>query len=181
MANLNSSKNHFHSFFVNPAIKFESQADDEEIVLMVRAHPITQLFCLFNALVVFIFLFFTNYFFAGYFSASRVIFFNLLVIVIILNYLWFNFLAWYFNLGIITNERVIDVDFSTVLYKETTSAYYNKIEDVTVKTGGFLASMVDFGNIFVQTAGTEANIEFMNIPEPGKVAELINSSMEKSK
>ena len=88
-------------------------------------------------------------------------------------------MLWYFNLGIITTERVIDVDFSTILYKERTTAYYDKIEDVTVKTGGFLASIVNYGNIFVQTAGTEANIEFMNIPEPGKVAEIINNYVEK--
>jgi len=179
MKKFDTSGTHLHSFFVKPSIKFENQSDDEEILLMVRAHPITQLLCLFNSLIVFIFLFLVNYFFSNYFTFTQLVFLNLLVIVIVLNFLWFNFLSWYFNLGIITNERVIDVDFSTVLYKETTTAYYNKIEDVTVKTGGFLASIVDYGNIFVQTAGTEANIEFMNIPLPSRVAETIDGLIEK--
>jgi len=175
----NHKDNFFHSFFVRPAIKFENQSATEEILLMVRAHPLTQILCLFNCLVVMIFLLLIDYFFGFYFTFNQLFFFNLLVITILFNYLWFNFLAWYFNLGIITNERIIDVDFSSVLYKEVTTAYYQKIEDVTVKTGGFFASIVDYGNIFIQTAGTEANIEFMNIPKPGLVAETINDLIKK--
>ena len=179
MVKLNPKDNFFHSFFVKPAIKFEGQSKTEEIFLMVRAHPITQILCLSNSLIILVFLFLIDYLFGNFFDFSQLIFLNVLVGLIIFNYLWFNFLAWYFNLGIITNERVIDVDFSTVLYKETTTAYYNKIEDVTVKTGGFLASIVDYGNIFIQTAGTEANVEFMNIPKPGRVAEIINELIKK--
>lgn len=179
MVKLSPKDNFFHSFFVKPAIKFESQSDTEEVLLMVRAHPVTQVLCLFNSLIVLIFLFSVNYFFSSYFNLYQSVFLNLIVLFVLLNYLWFNFLGWYFNLGIITDERVIDVDFSTVLYKEISTAYFNKIEDVTVKTGGFLASVIDYGNIFIQTAGTEVNIEFMNIPKPGRVAEVINELMGK--
>ena len=56
-----------------------------------------------------------------------------------------------------------------------TIAIAGKIEDVTSKTGGFLSSIFDYGNVFVQTAGTEANIEFVNIPKPSQVAQIINS------
>jgi hypothetical protein len=54
-------------------------------------------------------------------------------------------------------------------------AVINKIEDVTSKSGGFFSSVFDYGNVFVQTAGTEANVEFMNIPKPSEVVKIINS------
>ncbi len=49
------------------------------------------------------------------------------------------------------------------------------MEDVTAKSGGFFASIFNFGNVFVQTAGTEVNLEFHNIPRPAEVTRIINS------
>jgi membrane protein YdbS with pleckstrin-like domain len=77
--------------------------------------------------------------------------------------------------GIVTNKRIIDIDFYGLIYKEITSAKLEKIEDITVKSGGFFASIFNYGNIFIQTAGTEVNIEFFNVPSPNKVRDLINS------
>ena len=79
----------------------------------------------------------------------------------------------------VTDERIIDIDFHSVLYKEVTIAMLKKIEDVTSKAGGFFSSLFDYGNVFVQTAGTEANIEFMNVPKPSQVAKIINQLLSK--
>lgn len=92
----------------------------------------------------------------------------------ILSYIWFNFISWYFNVGIITNERIIDVDFHAVIYKEVTETILPKVEDVTAKSGGFFSAIFNYGNVFVQTAGTEANIEFHNVPKPAEVTKIIN-------
>lgn len=100
---------------------------------------------------------------------------NCFGIVAILSYIWFSFLNWYFNVGIVTSRRVIDIDFDSVLYKEVTSARLDKIEDMTVKTGGYLESLFDYGTIFIQTAATsESNVEFTNAPHPTDVIEAIN-------
>jgi hypothetical protein len=70
---------------------------------------------------------------------------------------------------------VIDIDLHSILYKEVTMAVLGKIEDVTSKSGGFFSSIFNYGNVFVQTAGTEANVEFINIPRPSEVTKIINS------
>ena len=85
-----------------------------------------------------------------------------------------NFLSWYFNVGIGTNHRVIDIDFHSLLYKEVTIALLEKVEDVTSKTSGFFSAIFNYGNVFLQTAGTEANIEFMNIPRPALIVKIVN-------
>ncbi|MDO9028065.1 MAG: hypothetical protein Q7U68_04300, partial [Candidatus Roizmanbacteria bacterium] len=54
-----------------------------------------------------------------------------------------------------------------------------KIEDITVKSGGYLQSLFDYGSIFVQTAGTAVNIEFNNVPYPTDAVQVINKLLGK--
>lgn len=163
-----------HSFDINPQVHFELQHPNEKIVLILRAHPITQIPWILNAIILFVFLFFINFFLPSLFSAAQIIFLNIFSLAFIFSYLWFNFLTWFFNVGIVTNERVVDIDFHFIIYKEVTATHLSKVEDVTAKSAGFFSSIFNFGNLFVQTAGTEVNIEFLNIPEPSSAAKIIN-------
>lgn len=165
----------FHSFCVRPSVKFDTQMDNEEILLILRAHPITQLPWILNGIFVIILSIFINFFASGLFSLQQLFIFNVGVGAFVFGYYWFNYLAWFFNVGIVTNHRVIDVDFHAVIYKEETEARINKVEDITAKIGGYIASLFNFGNVFVQTAGNELNIEFTNVPRPSDVVKIINS------
>ena len=46
-----------------------------------------------------------------------------------------SFLTWFFNVYIVTDERIIDIDFYNLTYKEVSDANLDKIEDVTYKMG----------------------------------------------
>jgi len=164
----------FHAFCLRPKIKFEGQNSQEEIILVLRAHPATQIYWVINGLILIIILVLLNFIFPSFLNFARILFLNIFGLGIIFSYLWFNFISWYFNVGIVTNQRIVDIDFHNVLYKEVTIAILSKVEDVTSKTGGFFSAIFDYGNVFVQTAGTEANIEFLNIPKPAQVSKIIN-------
>jgi hypothetical protein len=88
------------------------------------------------------------------------------------------FINWFFNVYIVTNERIVDVDFINILYKQVSSTRLNLIQDVTVKTGGVVRAFFDYGDVFVQTAGTEANFDFHAVPHPQQVAHEIEKLME---
>lgn len=165
----------FYSFCLKPKLKFEFQNKDEETLLIIRAHPITQLFWMINALVMIVILLLVNLLLPTTFALNQIIFINFFGVIFIIAYCWFNFLNWYFNLGIVTDKRIIDVDYYYILYKEITVAYLNKVQDITLKSGGFFNSVFNYGNIFVQTAGTDPNIEFINVPKPNKVREIISN------
>ena len=107
-------------------------------------------------------------------------FVNIFAFVFILSYIWFNFLNWFFNVGIVTNKRVIDINYFNVLYKEITVARLDKIQEVTIKSGGYIEAFFDYGTIFIETAGTEANVEFTSVPKPAKVVQIINNLLAKS-
>lgn len=167
-------------FLVKPKVSCEFQQKEEEILLLVRAHPITQIYWLINGLFIFFFLFIGNFFFPQFLNLNQSLFLNFLIIFFVFSYWWFNFLSWYFNVGVITNRRVIDIDFHSLIYKEVTSANLNKIEDITIKTGGFFQSFFNYGNVFIQTAGSEINIEFYRVPNPERVKEVVNNLLPKS-
>jgi membrane protein YdbS with pleckstrin-like domain len=84
------------------------------------------------------------------------------------------FLSWYFDVFVVTDKRVIDIDFNNLIYKNISSAEISRIQDVTYNVGGPLASFLDFGEVLVQTAGELQMIEIPNTPHPAKVAKLID-------
>jgi membrane protein YdbS with pleckstrin-like domain len=178
MGKNNTNHQILHSFCLNPNIHFDGQDADEYPILVLRAHPVSQLPWLFNSFFLILFVLFLNFFLPKYLNSYQVIFVNFFGLSLIFSYLYFNFMNWFFNVGIITNKRVLDIDFYGLIYKETTIAMLSKVEDITAKVGGFFSSFFDYGNVFVQTAGTEANIEFMNIPKPQEVTKIINQLLE---
>lgn len=163
-----------HSFCIKPDARFDIQETDEEVILVLRAHPITLLPWIINGIILFILLILANIIFGSFFSPAQFFLLNFTLTIFILSYLWFNFLSYFFNVGIVTNKRVIDIDYSAVIYREVTQADLDKIEDITAKSGGYFQSLFDYGNVFIQTAGTEVNIEFLKVPKPSQVVGIVN-------
>ncbi len=172
----NNTQQHevLHSFCLYPDVKFETQAGGETVILVLRAHPLTQIYWIINAFIFFLLLVVVNFVLASFFTINQTVFINVFGVVFILSYIWFNFLNWFFNIGIVTSQRVVDIDFTMIIYKEVTGTHLEKIEDITAKSGGYLPSLFDYGDVFIQTAGTEINIEFLNVPHPSQVVKVIN-------
>ena len=57
------------------------------------------------------------------------------------------------------------------------SAKIENIEDITVATSGVLASVIDLGTVYIQTAAEVPEIEFEEIPHPSTVAKALNELM----
>jgi len=167
------------SYLIYPKIKFETYEPGEKIILLLRAHPFTQLSWIFNTIIFIMVLISINFVVPSFFSINQIFVLDCFGFAFLLTFIWTNILNWYFNVGIVTNKRVVDIDFHGIIYKEVTVARLNKIEDITVKSGGYFASFFDYGNVFIQTAGTEANVEFENIPFPSQVTQNINQLLGK--
>lgn len=160
-------------------VKFEGQDPDEKIILLLRAHPITNLPWIFFVLI----LFFTPFFIpsilimAGFrlsmFPQTFQIIFLVINYLLILSILYEGFLYWYFNFTLITNKKVIDVDFSNILYKSVQLAPLPKIEEADSTTSGIFGSLFNFGNISIQTAGAKVAIEMKSISRSSMVADII--------
>lgn len=169
----------YTSLCINPeGVTFENQESDEEIVLLVRRDLITNVPWIVTALILIsipplISLF--NDLFTPFFQISAttqliaIIFYYLIVFGFIL----VEFTLWYFNVGIVTNKRIIDLDLSGILFKHVSETRLNLVEDVSYVKVGSIRTIFDYGDVLIQTAGTLANFEFLRAPEPARIVRII--------
>ena len=160
--------------YVPDHLNFETQDKKEKIVLLLRRHPITNLpwmaFVVFMAAApLLLYVFPVTQFLPPQFQLLAI----LAWYAFVFTYAFENFLVWFFNVNIVTDERIIDIDFHNFVYKEVTDAELNNIEDVTYTMGGPARTIFDYGNIFVQTAGEKQNIEMLGVPKPHRVAKIL--------
>ena len=164
-------------------VTFANQKSHEEIVLFLRAHLITNflwiaitIFLLFIPLlgsVVVNFIPSPFSFVSGKFLLIFLIFYYLIVF----SYAFLNFLNWFYNITLITNLGVVDIDYSGLLYHDVAFTNFNLVEDVNYTKVGFFRSLFNYGDVFVQTAGGRENLEALGVPNPAKAAHTISNSI----
>lgn len=166
---------------------FLGQDDDEDILLLLRAHPITNLAWIIPAILIFLIPYFAPKIIPllGFdlFSLPQ----TFLTAFLVINYLlvliisFEGFLYWYFNVNIITNKRIVDVDFYSILFKQIDFAPLEDIEQASSSVAGLLGLLFNFGNVLVETAGETVDIDFQNVPKPDNVADFVIGLSEKRK
>lgn len=174
----------FSAFSAFPAaVKFEGEDDDEEIILLMRAHLVTNIKWLLIALgmvvaPLILFPLIGSVNLLGSVGPGTGLIILLLWYAVTFTYAFINFLYWYFNVYIVTNERVVDVDWYSIIYHKTSSTRIAKIQDVSATRSGVFAGIFDYGDIHIQTAAEEANFEFLAVPHPQLVKNKIDELME---
>ncbi len=171
---------HFYSSYVDypKNISFVDQEEDEEIILFTRRHFITNFPWVFGSFVlallpIALFPFLMRFSPFPTLSTETESFVLLFYYLIILGYVLLKFTLWYFHVGIITSKRVIDIDIHGILYKDISEAKNEFIQDVSYSQIGFVRSLFNYGEVFVQTAGSMQNIEFDKAPRPATIARII--------
>ena len=169
-----------HSFKSFPkGLNFHGKEQGEEVVLVIRSHWIIylpQMLLILLALAL-------PWIVVGISSAilhNIPIFLSLLLtsFLIALSVAVSSILKWYYNVNIITDQRVIDLDFPNIMAHSMSEAQLEKIEDVTHKQLGILGSFFDVGTVYIQTAGTSQNIEFANVPRPRDIQDILVDMLE---
>jgi len=173
---LASSSRFFSAFIPKPRnFRFETQEKKEKIVLLLRRHPITNVpWILLTILLVIAPLFIKPFISLDFLPGNYQLILFLCWYLFTLAFVFERFLNWFFNVNILTDERVIDINFPTLLYREITEAKIDKVQDVNVKTGGYIRSLFNFGDVLIQTAGTIPEICFEAVPDPERVLRVVN-------
>ena len=80
-------------------------------------------------------------------------FFLALYLTGLLVYLLVAWLNYYLDVWVITTERIIDVEQKTLFHREISEISLDRVQNVTVEVPGFVATVLKFGNMKIQTAG----------------------------
>jgi membrane protein YdbS with pleckstrin-like domain len=163
-------------------LTFQGKEKDENVVLVVRSHWIVYLPFLFVAIVILLLPLVFEIVLSS-FSENMVLFLALFVscLTVSLTIIMYSFVRWFYDVNIITDRRVIDLDFTSVVSHSFSEARLTRIEDVTHKQKGIIGSIFDIGTVYFQTAGATARIEFDSIPRPRDVQNIMYNLLESKK
>lgn len=86
---------------------------------------------------------------------------------------WTNF---YLDVWYVTQKRIIDVEQKGIFHREISNLRFDKIQDISIEVTGFIATMLNFGDIHVQTAAEDSSDFFMkDARNPERVRKIIFS------
>jgi hypothetical protein len=165
----------------NPVgLHFINQEDTEEIILFLRRHLATNIPWAFITLAL---LFFPPVVFYAFnvtnftlFSipASLVFILTGFYYLIVLNYALLNFITWFYDIGIVSKKRLIDLDADNILHHHWAETELGDVVDVSVTQKGFFQSFFNYGNVHIQTEAIKANFEFAASPKPATVSDIVS-------
>ncbi len=84
-----------------------------------------------------------------------------------------NLSDWYYNLYLVTSERVIDFDFHPFTSSGASETSLVSVQDVKQKSVGFFPSIFDYGDVEIFSAADRNVITFNQVPNPTLVRDKI--------
>lgn len=177
----------FASYCENPGdITFKNQDEDEQILLFIRKHFITNLpWIIIGSILIILPLI------AGplslifkisspFISIKLILFLTLFYYLFTTSFIFIKFITWYFNVSLVTTKRVIDIDFSDIIYKNLASTTLGLVQDVSYTQTGVFRTFFQYGDVLVQTAGENTQFDFDAVPQPENVVHIIGGLIGKN-
>jgi hypothetical protein len=185
------SESHLHalsSFCQHPgSMTFATQEKDEVILLFLRKHFITNVPWIITTLFFIIAPILTNIlitasgFSLSFLPPTFLSIFLAFYYLIVFAYVFVSFITWFYNVSFITTNRVVDIDFSDIVFKNIAATKLIQVEDVSFSQVGVIRSLFDYGDVLIQTAATVDNFDLLAVPHPEKVVQIVEELIGRSK
>ncbi len=86
-----------------------------------------------------------------------------------------------FDMWVVTNQRIVDIDQAGLFARDIATVRLSDIEDITIEMYGVFSTMLKFGTLMVQTAGSKNEFFIKNARNPEEVKEKIYSLIHSHK
>lgn len=163
---------------------FPGQKPDEEVQVLARPHWLSML----RPILAFMFLAVVPVIILGVASATglepfgfeaRPITVTLVPAFYLMLVTWF-FIRWldyYLDVGIVTTERVVDIDQQGLFRRNVAELDVKMVQDVAAERSGILPTFFNFGDVVIQTAGERPNFTFHAVPNPDAIVDKLKGSV----
>lgn len=154
---------------------------DEKLVFLLRRHPMTMLPL---ALVTLVLL--ASPFGAGWYiqtfqpdlPQNQSVFLPLVLIgSIFFLFAWLflfqYFMDYYLDTWIVTSRRIINIEQSGLFHRTMSELRLYRVQDVTASINGLWATIFNYGEVEVQTAGEKLRFTFEQVRHPNDVSKAI--------
>ena len=95
------------------------------------------------------------------------------LVVFIWFFAFFIWIDYWFDIWIITDQRIVNVEQRGLFVREISELNLPKVQDVTSEVVGIIPSILNFGDVFVQTAGEQERFVFHQVPDPNRIKDML--------
>jgi membrane protein YdbS with pleckstrin-like domain len=168
-----------------PQVSFKDQEEGEVVLLLLRRHFVTNLPWILVSLLIFLLpIVFLLSPYKSMFPFLEVLPSRFLLFIFaswyqfLLIFILISFSSWFFSIDLVTDRRILDIDYWGFLYFNVSETPLSNIQDVTYNISGLTQTFLNYGNLYIQTAGTSANFDFIDVPSPAAVHDLVTDLMQ---
>lgn len=94
-------------------------------------------------------------------------------------FIWiWGFAIWtdfYLDVWVITNKRIFDIEQIGFFQREVSILRMDRVQDITTNVRGIFPTFFNFGEIHVQTAGSDREFIMRGAPAPTTLKQLVSS------
>lgn len=83
------------------------------------------------------------------------------------------FTDYYLDINIVTNDRILDINQKGLFGRSVSELDLTRVQDVHSEIKGIIPTLLSYGTVEVQTAASEENFHFEQVPHPHKVRQRI--------
>lgn len=166
--------------------KFPNQQPNERIIMFLRRHWLFlfKIFVIFLILIIIMIAFDVGAYYATNVWENDVgfpimILGNSAYFLFVLLFSFANFVDYYLDVWIVTNKRIVNVEQKGLFSRVVSEKELSRMQDVTSEVHGFIATFFNYGDIYIQTAGTKERFVFKQVPDAPHVAQEITNLVQK--
>jgi len=95
--------------------------------------------------------------------------------------MFYELMIYLLDTWIVTNERILDINQTSFFIRTTAELDLSRVQDISVRTSGFIQTIFDFGDVEVQSAGAVNKFLFRQIAHPQMVKDKIMKLVTEAK
>lgn len=97
-----------------------------------------------------------------------------LYVMFVLSFFMTEWIFWYQDAWIITQDRLIDIQIVSLFNRRMSQISFTQVQDVRVEIQGYLQNIFNYGTVLVQSAGHQSFFQLNAIPRPSEIASEIS-------
>jgi hypothetical protein len=161
---------------------FPNQKPNEHVLMFLRRHWVEVLKIIGTIIVLtsvpvmlfILFLNYTEYFESETLTALITLLFSAYYLFVVL-YAFTNFVDYYLDVWIVTNMRIINIEQKGLFARIMSEKDLGRMQDITSTIDGFLPTLLNYGDVHIQTAGEKERFVFKQVPFADEVARRISN------
>ncbi len=161
---------------------FPTQRPNERVVLLLRRHwtviakhliQLVASLCLPPVILSVLLLFSDFTFIPG--ELEYVLAVELLSVYFLFAFLFYfeSFVDYHLDIWVVTDQRIVSIEQNGLFRRVISEVNILQIQDVTSEVNGGLQTFLDFGQVYIQTAGQTARFSFEEVAHSAEVAKVI--------